>query len=216
MPPVKPRDAASLAIHRRRRTHHELPMGRRGSRARFKPGVYVYPGGVLERSDYAARPAAHLHGEVLPKLAVARSHNKADTLAMAAVREAFEEAGLICGVPGDVGGVAHTTWNHLRERELSPNLSLLQFIGRAITPSYQPLRFHARFFSIESEHLSGNIKGDGELEDLQWIRIDRTEGLELMIVQEMVLHTLARLVAGDNAPAQRLVVRHGKGIITDA
>lgn len=66
MPPVRPRDAASLVIHRKRDTHHEVLMGRRGKQARFKPGVYVFPGGGLERSDYLAVPVRHLAEDVPP------------------------------------------------------------------------------------------------------------------------------------------------------
>ncbi len=213
---VRPRDAASLVIHRRRRTHHEVLMGRRGSKARFKPGVYVFPGGVLERSDYHARPAGPLEAAIPPQLAVANSSTKANALAMAAVREAFEEAGLLFGVPGDIGGATHATWNEFRRREVAPDLRELTFVGRAITPSFQPIRFHARFFSVDAGHLEGDLKGDGELEDLHWVRIDRPTGLELMIVQEMIMKTLNERLSGRNAPSQRLFFNWGRRNIIDA
>lgn len=216
MKPVRPRDAASLVIHRKRRTHFEVLMGRRGHKARFKPGVYVFPGGVLERSDYRVHPASELDETILPMLAVGNSRSKATALALAAVREAFEEAGLLFGIPGTVGNVRHETWAEFQRRNVSPDLNALKFIGRAITPSVQPMRFHARFFSIAAERLEGDLKGDGELEDLRWVRIDKPTGLELMIVQEMIMKTLFKRLSGKNAPAQRLFFNWGRRNIIDA
>ncbi|MEX2482609.1 MAG: NUDIX hydrolase [Gammaproteobacteria bacterium] len=214
--PVRPRDAASLVIHRQRRTHYEVLMGRRGGKARFKPGVYVFPGGILERSDYRARPLHTLGPEIPPLMAVGRSAAKANALAMAAVREAFEEAGLIYGKPGDIGNVNHTSWSEFRRRTLAPDLGNLDFLGRAITPTVQPIRFHARFFAIDIEHLDGELAGDGELEDLRWVRLDRTAGIEMMMVQEMILATLGKRLAGQHAPPQRLFFSWGRRNIVDA
>lgn len=215
-PAVRPRDAASLVIHRKRATHFEVLMGRRGKRARFKPGVYVFPGGGLERADYRARPARPLAGEVTRQLAVGRSVAKANALAMAAVREACEEAGLMFGVPGQVGPVRHATWASFHASALAPDLGALDFLGRAITPSVQPIRFHARFFAADFAHFHGELAGDGELEDLRWIRLDDSGGLEMMMVQQMILKTLAARLAGRDAPPQRLFFNWGRRNVVDA
>ncbi len=215
-PPVRPRDAASLVIHRQRRGAHEVLMGRRGRKARFKPGVYVFPGGVLERSDYHARPLRALDETLPPRMAVGGRASKANALAMAAVREAYEEAGLLFGAPGHVGGVRHATWQEFRRRRVTPDLRALDFLGRAITPSFQPMRFHARFFALPYERLEGELGGDGELEDLRWIRLDRHPGVEMMIVQEMILHTLHERLRGRHAPPQRLFFRWGRRNVIDA
>ena len=210
MPPVRPRHAASLVIYRRRASHYEVLMGRRGSKARFKPGVYVFPGGGLDPADYRAQPAQRLAPEVVTQLAVGQSQTKADALAMAAVREACEEAGLMFGVAGDVGGVGHRTWQTFRARALAPDLSALTFLGRAITPSSQPLRYHARFFAAPAEQFIGELSGDGELEDLRWIRIGATAGYEMMLVQEMILRTLGQHLRGETIVPQRLFFNWGK------
>ena len=216
MPPIRPRDAASLVIHRKRTTHYEVLMGRRGSQARFKPGVYVFPGGGLDRADYRAQPLRSLAKDLVPQLAVASSQRKADALAMAAVREAREEAGLMFGVPGSIGTVRHATWKEFRRAEMAPDLSVLQFLGRAITPSHQPIRYHARFFAAAAEMFSGDLAGDGELEDLRWIRIDDTAGLAMMEVQQLVLEILAQRLAGRQVPARRLFFNWGRRNVIDA
>ena len=92
-----------------------------------------------------------------------------------------EEAGQLFGVPGSIGNVRHATWAEFRRRELAPNLRELDFIGRAITPSFQPIRFHARFFAVDADHFGPEISqhhrckrswpDPGDLDDLdalQW------------------------------------------------
>lgn len=214
--PARPRDAASLVIHRRRRTHHEVLMGRRGSQARFKPGVYVFPGGGLDRADYQARPVRPLDSTVEGRLGVGRAVRKANALAMAAVREAAEEAGLHFGVPGDVGTVRHATWAGFRARDLAPDLAALTFLGRAITPSHQPLRYHARFFAAPYEACHGELAGDGELEDLRWVRLDDTAGMEMMAVQQLILDQLGRRLAGKDDPPLRLFFHWGRRNLREA
>lgn len=216
MSPVRPHDAASLVIHRKRFIHYEVLMGRRGHKARFKPGVYVFPGGGLDRADYRAQPAQSLAPELVPQLAVASSQRKADALAMAAVREAQEEAGLMFGIPGRVGRVAHATWQEFDRADVAPDLSALQFLGRAITPSHQPIRYHARFFAALADMFSGELAGDGELEDLRWIRVDDTAGLEMMEVQQLVLETLVQRLAGRDVPARRLFFNWGRRNVNNA
>ncbi len=216
MSPVRPRDAASLVIHRQRLTHHEVLMGRRGQKARFKPGVYVFPGGGLERGDYHARPARALAEHIVPQLAVAQSTAKATALAMAAVREASEEAGLMLGVPGTVGRVSHDTWARFRDAALAPDLGALDFLGRAITPSHQPIRYHARFFAAHADLFTGELGGDGELEDLRWVRLDDLGGIEMMEVQALVLETLRERLAGREVAARRMFFQRGRRQNLDA
>lgn len=210
----KPRDAASLVIHREHNGRLEVLMGRRGERARFKPGVYVFPGGGLERADYRARPASLLPAAVTPQMAVGMSPRKANALAMAAVREAWEEAGLLFGVAGDIGHHGAAAWAAFRHLGLAPDLGRLEFLGRAITPAYRSLRYHARFFAIPWRALQGELGGDGELEDLRWVRADNTGEVEMMVVQELMIKTLAERHAGRAAPATRLHYARGSNRIT--
>ena len=208
--PARPRNAASLVIFRKYRNQYQVLMGRRGSKAKFKPGVYVFPGGIVERDDYVVQPKKKLKTQYTRKMAVANSHRKANGLAMCAVREAFEEVGLTLGEKGQLNAVRNNTWQHFKQLGLSPNLKLLDYLGRAITPPVQPIRFHARFFSINFEQMHGNILGDGELEDIRWVRLDQSEKLEMMLVQKMIMETLAKRLSGLSAPAQKLFFSWGR------
>lgn len=191
--PARPRDAASLLIWRAQAQGLEVLMGRRGSRARFVPGVYVFPGGVLEPRDrmVSARLGAHpfflspgLDGN--PSLARA--------LACAAVREVHEETGLQLRANVHAGsdpGVAPSAL---------PDLSHLRFLGRAITPTNSRMRFHARFFAAPAASFTGELAGDGELSDLQWVGLDNPACLPMVDVTELMLSELAQQLSG--APHQ--------------
>ena len=89
---VRSRAAASLVVVRRSARGLEVLMGCRGRGARFMPGRYVFPGGSLQRCDFRAWP-----GE-----AAGQDDDKKTTLrplARAAIRETFEETGLLVGRP---------------------------------------------------------------------------------------------------------------------
>src|SRR5436190_5744912 len=85
---VRPRDAASLILLRGAGRDLELLAGRRPGHVKFMPGVYVFPGGAIDREDN--RPwRVETGGEHLPPRLV-RS-------ARAALRETWEEVGALVG-----------------------------------------------------------------------------------------------------------------------
>ena len=195
--PARPRDAASLLIWRAQAQGLEVLMGRRGSRARFVPGVYVFPGGVLEPRDrmVSARLGAHpfflspgLDGN--PSLARA--------LACAAVREVHEETGL--QLRASVLANLRVGADPGVEPSALPDLSALRFLGRAITPTNSHMRFHARFFAAPAASFMGELAGDGELSDLQWVGLDNPARLPMIDVTELMLSELAQQLSG--APHQ--------------
>ncbi|MGI9304819.1 MAG: hypothetical protein ACR2RB_19260, partial [Gammaproteobacteria bacterium] len=150
--------------------------------SRFMPGYYVFPGGAVERDDIRARPAGDLHPEAAALAAVAGRTTKARALAMTAVRETFEETGLMVGRKGDVGQLKSTSWSAIQRMELAPALDRLRYVGRAITPTDSPIRFHARFFVTDAESTVGEMKGDGELADLRWITLKRLDDFPVIDV----------------------------------
>ncbi len=188
----------------------EVVMGRRHSKARFKPGVYVFPGGMLERADHLVQPASALAPAIVPRIAVAGSQERANALALAAIRETFEECGLVVGVPGDPGPSHDPSWQALRARGLTPQLAPLRYLGRAITPSVQPIRFHARFFAIDSRHVTGELTGSGELGDLQWVPLATARELPVMEVTLLMLESLRRKLEDDDDRAPFLSFQHGR------
>ena len=185
-------------------------MGRRHKAARFQPGVYVFPGGMVERSDHLARSISNLDPLITTKVAVGRSHRRAAALAMASVRETFEETGLLVGAPGNVGPSRDPTWSRFRELDLAPDLQHVRYLGRAITPSIQPIRFHARFFFVSDEHIHGDIVPSEELEDLQWVSLADIDSLEMMSVTKLMLKTLSRRIKGEITNSPFLSFHNGR------
>ena len=188
--PARPRDAASVLIWRAQAQGLEVLMGRRGSRARFVPGVYVFPGGVLEPRDriLSARMSAHA---LAPLIGLGGSKTLSRALACAAVREVHEETGL--QLRASVHADAATA-------DDLPDLSTLRFLGRAITPTNSRMRFHARFFAAPAASFTGELAGDGELSDLQWVGLDNPARLPMVDVTELMLSELAQQLSG--APHQ--------------
>ena len=76
----------------------------------------------------------------------------------------------------------------------APALDRLEYIARAITPVFRPLRFDARFFLVESKGVVGDLQGSGELENLDWIPIRETQEFELANVTRNVLSYAEKLI----------------------
>ena len=159
-PPARPRDAATLIVVRRGRHGLACLMGRRREDARFLPGCFVFPGGAVEGADRAARPASRLDLAHLGAMGVGGDAAAATALATAAVRETWEEAGVMIAAPGDVGAAPGATFDEMRRRGVAPALGRLVYLGRAITPARQPIRFHARFFLTLVGHGHNGLRDD--------------------------------------------------------
>ena len=174
-------------------------MGRRAARHRFVPHYYVFPGGRVDPRDYNAPVRSTLRPPVLGKLCASCKPGLAHALAVAAVRETWEETGLALG---EVAGEA-----------LSAELRHLDYALRAITPASSPIRFHARFFVAEEKHFSGALRSNGELLDLAWRPV--AECLKLPVV-DVTEYCLRRLLEGPPraAPAAPLFsFRNGKAVV---
>lgn len=209
--PVRPRDAASLVLHRIRNGRREVLMGRRPLSARFMPGVYVFPGGATEPSDRTVRPASTLLPEVTPLLKVGGSKARAQAMAVTAVRETYEETGIMLAAPGDPGMSGHSGWQPWQEEGLAPDLGAMDLSARAITPARSPIRFHARFFVADGGGARGRIGGDGELEDVAWVPMAEAATLPLANVQRFVIeHVQVTLAANGDSPG-RAVFTHRFG-----
>jgi 8-oxo-dGTP pyrophosphatase MutT (NUDIX family) len=194
--PVKPRDAATLIVWRDRGNGVEVLMGRRSRRAAFVPDFYVFPGGRLDPLDHQVRPATPLDATLVNGMGVRGSRKMAETLAVTAVRETFEETGLLLAETGDVGIDSHPDWTYWKTRGLAPGLHHLGYFGRAITSPVSPIRFNARFFIVRADLLQGQLGGSGELSDLDFYAADDILRDKLILdITEFMLTSLIRFAA---------------------
>src|SRR5215472_10249264 len=92
-PNVRPKDAASLVLVRRDADTVRVLMGERAKAHVFLPGRFVFPGGRLDSSDFRLGAATDLRPEVRAKVAADIPAGRARALALAAIRETFEETG---------------------------------------------------------------------------------------------------------------------------
>src|SRR5436305_14232755 len=90
-PSVRPRDAASLILLRGKGRDLELLAGRRPGHVKFMPGVWVFPGGAVDRDDNRAWQVENGGAHLPPRLL---------RCARAALRETWEEVGVLVGRRG--------------------------------------------------------------------------------------------------------------------
>jgi 8-oxo-dGTP pyrophosphatase MutT (NUDIX family) len=193
---ARPRDAASLVLVRRNGVGIEVLMGQRNKQHRFMPESYVFPGGRVDAKDGRLDFGVPLRPYVLEKLCKACSPGRAMALALAAIRETYEETGLMVGRP--LAATPKRTppaWQPFVDAGLVPALDALHYIARAITPPFRPIRFHARFFMVDASLASGELGGSGELEFLRWLPIAEALTLPVPSITERVLKEVERLMA---------------------
>jgi 8-oxo-dGTP pyrophosphatase MutT (NUDIX family) len=189
---VRARDAATLIIVRRDAAKPRLLMGRRNGGHDFMPDKWVFPGGRIDRSDFRAPFATDLRPEVAARLQKTAPPARARALALTAVRETFEEAGLLLAQAAPPRPAAGP-WRDFLAIGAEADLAALDFIFRAVTPPYQHKRFDARFFMADAEHLlSLERRPDGgELDEIAWVDMDEALQLDLPAITRFVLQELA-------------------------
>lgn len=204
---VRPVDAAGLVLIRPGAEGPEVLLGRRHRKVAFLPDIYVFPGGRVDPDD--ARPSGFAETFSAAGLdGVGGGRRQAAAFLRAALRETFEETGLLVGRPLDEAPIRSLPvgpsgpWQHFAERGLRPAFDALQLVCRAITPTTSRRRYNTRFFLADGRAAHGDIGGSGELEDLRWFPVAQTHHLGLVDVTQVVLgEALRRWRLGGSAPA---------------
>lgn len=196
-PRLRPRDAATLIVLDRTGPAPRVLMGKRHEGHKFMPGKFVFPGGRAEREDAAIPAGSELRDEVTRAL-VARTTRgnaaRARRLAMAAIRETFEETGLVIGQPGLRPHAATGPWAEFLATGHLPDLAAIHYLARAVTPPGRTKRFDTRFFVVDAgaiRHKVGDIVGpDSELTELAWLTLEDTATMPLPVITRIILGDL--------------------------
>jgi 8-oxo-dGTP pyrophosphatase MutT (NUDIX family) len=183
--PVEPRNAASLILVRDGDAGPEVLVGRRPMASRFMPGVYVFPGGAVDETDFALETERPLAEHVEARLRRQAATPLARALAWTAVRETWEETGLMIGAAGRAAGCPAV--QAFAAAGLAPDLTALDYLMRAVTPPYIPIRFNTRFFIADASAAQGPLRPCPELEDVGWRPIDEVMTLSIVNVTEVAL-----------------------------
>ncbi|WP_298971283.1 NUDIX hydrolase [uncultured Roseobacter sp.] len=198
------RNAATLIVLRDRHSDPRILMGQRGAKAAFMPNKFVFPGGAVDAADADVPLAAALSEPCISRLAEDAQDGLAHALGVAAIRELWEETGLILGKPGDWTTTVPADWQGFAATGHVPIASGLQFVFRALTPPGRPRRFDARFFLADADDLAGDpddfSAASDELSHLQWVALREARSFDMPFITEVVLAEIEARVCDRNPP----------------
>ena len=203
---VRPRHASTLVLIREDGGLRRVLMGNRSKKHVFMPNTLVYPGGAVDAGDHRVKTSVDLRPEVTEKLQVQARGTSARGLAMAAIRETFEETGLVLGhKAGRVPKTRALHWAPFFDHGYEPALDKLGYVARATTPPGQNRRFDTRFFVATGDAIMGDpddlSRAGDELLNLTWYPVEEILESEVRGVTKRGLQcALAWL---DTPPADR-------------
>ncbi|ARE39625.1 NTP pyrophosphohydrolases including oxidative damage repair enzyme [Rhodovulum sp. P5] len=202
-PPI--RDAASVIVLRDTGGVPSVLMGQRGSSAAFMPDKFVFPGGAVDAEDASVPLACPLSHLCETRLSRHADPDVAPALVAAAIRELWEETGLVLGQPGVWPGPAPRGWRGFADAGFRPSAAGVHFVFRAITPPGRPRRFDARFFLVEAGSLASDPDdfsgAEDELRHLQWVPLSKARSFNLPFITEVVLAEVMAMVRNGMPPA---------------
>jgi 8-oxo-dGTP pyrophosphatase MutT (NUDIX family) len=157
----------------------------------------VFPGGRVDPGDQRLLVETELRQDVLAKLTKGATPTRAKGLALAAIRETFEETGIILGERSEKLPRTKTdAWKRFFSHGLMPRLDRLEYIARAITPPNRTRRFDARFFMADAAHIGHALERaeSDELLEACWLTFEEARAQDLpTITRRMIEEVEARL-----------------------
>jgi len=208
----RPRDAATLIIVDDTDTTPKILMGKRRTDQVFMPGKFVFPGGRVDATDKDIASADELADDEARKLLHDMkghpSPGRARAIAMAGIREVFEETGIIIGHATDQPPTTEVPgWSDFFKNGYLPSLSNLCFFARAITPPGRPRRYDTRVFCLPASHIGFDTgQRDEELSEIGWYTIEDSTQLDLPPITRVILEDLHdQLKSGPLGPSRKAV-----------
>ena len=175
---IKPKQAATLIITKIKNKKVHVLMGKRPNKARFAPGMWVFPGGKLDKSDLTISKNYITNSKIIKNLSSLKATPPLGKgLIHTAIRETEEETNL---------------------KLKSNNIKNMWVLGRAITPLTRPMRFDTKFFVAPSDCFIGKVKGNGELAKLEYVEINKALNLPMFDVTEFILQEINKRINKGN------------------
>ena len=216
---LRPKDAASLVLIRYSGSHPEVLLGQRHGAHAFMPNRYVFPGGRVDANDSRVRPATSLDSDVAERLEKSCGPARARAISVAAIRETYEETGLMLAspMPNNYPTSKNGAWVDFSDLGLGPALNRLDYVCRAITPPGRSRRFHARFFMADAAFLRGEIKSSGELLDIKWVVLTEAITMRIPSITRHVIKEVINLIEHPPVAGKRRTIpvyqqRYGQDI----
>jgi len=167
---LKPKPAATLIITKKINNDLFILMGKRPEDAKFAPSMWVFPGGKLDKNDIQQNSKYKLNKNILNYLELLKAEPPiGEALIHTAIRETEEETNLTIS---------------------SNNLEKVWVLARAITPVNRHMRFDTKFFVAPSSCFTGKVKGNGELDKLEYVNINDALKLPMFDITEFILEEI--------------------------
>ena len=207
---AEPRPSSTVVLVRSAEPLPEIFMVRRHARSSFG-SAYAFPGGVLEPADRRVHDCCAGISTATANRLLGLEHNGLDYYS-AAVRELFEESGVLLGECGlDAVQLATTrtrlndgslSWDaFVRESDVTLDCAALSYFSFWITPVELPRRYSTRFFLAELPTGQSASHCGGELTDSCWMsarEVLQARKAETMTVHYPTRKTLERLAEFDS------------------
>lgn len=200
--PLRPRDAATLILIDRRAGKHFVLMGRRHRNHVFMPGRFVFPGGRTDPTDSRIQVTANLHPEEELRLMNGGRRTtaaRARAIALSAIRETYEEVGLLIGRKGAFS-TTNPHWQGFVQHGIQPSLDRLRYIARAVTPPGRVRRFDTRFLAAWREDVAVELVHGGptkELEEIVWLPLREAMEMDVPAITRAILEEMEQRLAAD-------------------
>jgi glyoxylase-like metal-dependent hydrolase (beta-lactamase superfamily II)/8-oxo-dGTP pyrophosphatase MutT (NUDIX family) len=230
-----PRPSATVVVVRDAPAGLEVLLSRRAERGDHNSGAWVFPGGLLDAGDRAAHACCRGLDDAAASARLDVEANGLDYY-VAAVRECFEESGLLFasdtdGRPLELDAAAAerlAAWRgalHRGERTLGElcaefgftlAVDRLVYLSHWITPRARPKRFDTRFFLAVAPAQQTALHDGTEMVEQLWLRpadaLAESSALKLLTPTQKTLGLLARfertvgLMAWAGAPGRRVAL----------
>jgi 8-oxo-dGTP pyrophosphatase MutT (NUDIX family) len=216
--PVPARPAATVVLLRGAPEGMEVLLLRRARSAGFVPGAYVFPGGRVDTDEVDPEVLQRLSGltseAASGRLALFVGDTPAVAYYLAALREAFEETGILVAVDGrrqpvpsassdavlaklqDALLAKRVTFGRvLHEAHARLDGTAVEYIAHWVTPIIEARRYDTRFFAAEVPPDTGFRLSPTEMTDGLWITPQRALDRQREGSMPMVFPTIKTLQA---------------------
>jgi 8-oxo-dGTP pyrophosphatase MutT (NUDIX family) len=183
----EPRPAATIVLLRDGPSGVEVALLQKSAHLGFARGMYVFPGGAVDESDRIS----------------------GDPWLVAAIRETFEECGVLLTVPtpqGDVQSLRERDFQQvLADLRVRPAVQALHPFSHWVTPEVESRRFDTKFFAARLPEGQDLAELTAEHQAIGWFRPAETEDMPMLPPTRAVLSELRRFATVADALA---VPRH--------
>jgi 8-oxo-dGTP pyrophosphatase MutT (NUDIX family) len=215
--PVTPRFASTVLLLRPGNPGPEVYLIRRAVTMAFAAGMHAFPGGTVDPRDAAVQPAWAGPAPAEWAIRLGLDEPYARAVVSAAVREVFEESGVLLAGPDAstvVGDVSGAEWELARvaliarevgfaellaDRGLVVRSDLLTPWARFLTPEFEPRRYDTYFFLARLPERQVTRDVGGEAEHVVWGRPHELADLPMLPPTLVTLRELSGYPSVDAA-----------------